>query len=164
MNRKGILWFKASEGTAMPCETTRHPQHSMSKITIMSNYSITCNHNCTILTVHLTITNYLQGVSWYTCAMKYAFNTVPENQHKIFFETSLTENKTWAAWQAGHHQWHPTFSWLQYMVPPETKPPNPQYLSSVHENNLLGNDLGLILSSLIETRRHINAAVNLVNR
>ena len=34
MNRKGILRVKASEGTAMPCETTRHPQHGMGKITI----------------------------------------------------------------------------------------------------------------------------------
>ena len=36
MNRKGIMWVKASEGqgTAMPCETTRHPQHGIGKITI----------------------------------------------------------------------------------------------------------------------------------
>ena len=33
-NRKGILLVKASEGTAMPCETTRHPQHGMGKNTI----------------------------------------------------------------------------------------------------------------------------------
>ena len=33
-NRKGILWVKASEGTAMPCETTQHPQHGMGKNTI----------------------------------------------------------------------------------------------------------------------------------
>ena len=34
MNRKGIMWVKASEGTAMPCGFTRHPQHGMGKITI----------------------------------------------------------------------------------------------------------------------------------
>ena len=34
MNRKGILRVKASEGTAMPCGFTRHPQHGMGKITI----------------------------------------------------------------------------------------------------------------------------------
>ena len=34
MNRKGIPWVKASEGTAMPCGSTRHPQHGMGKITI----------------------------------------------------------------------------------------------------------------------------------
>ena len=33
MNRKGILWVKASEGTAILCETTPHPQHGMGKIT-----------------------------------------------------------------------------------------------------------------------------------
>ena len=33
MNRKGILWVKASEGTDMPCGFTRHPQHGMGKIT-----------------------------------------------------------------------------------------------------------------------------------
>ena len=33
-NRKGIPWVKASEGTAMPCGFTRHPQHGMGKITI----------------------------------------------------------------------------------------------------------------------------------
>ena len=33
-HRKGILWVKASEGTAMPCETTRRPQHGMGNITI----------------------------------------------------------------------------------------------------------------------------------
>ena len=31
MNRKGIMWVKASEGTAMPCGFTRHPQHGMGK-------------------------------------------------------------------------------------------------------------------------------------
>ena len=34
MNRKGIMWVKASEGTAMPCGFTRHPQHGMGKFTI----------------------------------------------------------------------------------------------------------------------------------
>ena len=34
MNRKGIMWVKASEGTAMLCGFTRHPQHGMGKITI----------------------------------------------------------------------------------------------------------------------------------
>ena len=34
VNRKGIMWVKASEGTAMPCGFTRHPQHGMCKITI----------------------------------------------------------------------------------------------------------------------------------
>ena len=34
MNRKGIMWVKASEGTAMPSGFTRHPQHGMGKITI----------------------------------------------------------------------------------------------------------------------------------
>ena len=34
MNRKGIPWVKASEGTAMSCGFTRHPQHGMGKITI----------------------------------------------------------------------------------------------------------------------------------
>ena len=34
MNRIGILRVKASEGTAMPCGFTRHPQHDMGKITI----------------------------------------------------------------------------------------------------------------------------------
>ena len=34
MNRKGIMWVKASEGTAVPCGFTRHPQHGMGKITI----------------------------------------------------------------------------------------------------------------------------------
>ena len=34
MNRKGIPWVKSSEGTAMPCGFTRHPQHGMDKITI----------------------------------------------------------------------------------------------------------------------------------
>ena len=31
---KGILWVKASERTATLCETTRHHQHGMGKITI----------------------------------------------------------------------------------------------------------------------------------
>ena len=31
MNWKGIMWVKASEGTAMPCGFTRHPQHGMGK-------------------------------------------------------------------------------------------------------------------------------------
>ena len=31
MNRKGIMLVKASEGTAMPCGFTRHPQHGMGK-------------------------------------------------------------------------------------------------------------------------------------
>ena len=31
MNRKGIMWVKASEGTAMSCGFTRHPQHGMGK-------------------------------------------------------------------------------------------------------------------------------------
>ena len=34
MNRKGIPWVKASEGTAMPCGFTRHPPHGMGKIVI----------------------------------------------------------------------------------------------------------------------------------
>ena len=34
MNRKGILWVKLSEATAMQFENTRRPQHGMSKITI----------------------------------------------------------------------------------------------------------------------------------
>ena len=34
MNRKGIMSVKASEGTAIACGFTRHPQHGMGKITI----------------------------------------------------------------------------------------------------------------------------------
>ena len=34
MNRKGILWVKASEGTTKPCGFTRHPQNGMGEITI----------------------------------------------------------------------------------------------------------------------------------
>ena len=34
MNRKEILWAKASEGTAMPCGFTRHLQHGIGKITV----------------------------------------------------------------------------------------------------------------------------------
>ena len=31
MNRKGIMWVKASEGTAMPCGFTRHPNTAWAK-------------------------------------------------------------------------------------------------------------------------------------
>ena len=48
MNRKGIMWVKASEGTAMPCGFTRHPQHGMGK----------SPSKCYNITLYLTIPIY----------------------------------------------------------------------------------------------------------
>ena len=40
MNRKGIMWAKASEGTAMPCGFTRHWQNHHQSAIMWNNLSI----------------------------------------------------------------------------------------------------------------------------
>ena len=69
MNRKGIMWVKASEGTAMPCGFTRHPQHGMGKSPSKCYNKIhtVCPRHVLVLRFMLVTLSVLYGIVWYIC-------------------------------------------------------------------------------------------------
>ena len=62
MNRKGIMWVKASEGTAMPCGFTRHPQHGMGKSPSKCYKSIFITSIISIIALPLPV-----SILWTSC-------------------------------------------------------------------------------------------------
>ena len=73
-NIKYILWEKGSEGTAILCETTRHPLHDISKITIKvlyfrSGHRVICQSAKQLL-LRVTYTSCDWNIWTYTDEMK----------------------------------------------------------------------------------------------
>ena len=78
MNRKGIMWVKASEGTAMPCGFTRHPQHGMGK-------SPSKCYNVAHKTIRYLLKLMLLGVIT-VCTFNYCYQEIIKSQqHLLFF-------------------------------------------------------------------------------